>query len=395
MTEAPAAAPVPFTIAVPDSVLDRIRERVRTYDWDALPDAGGWTAGTGLAFMREISAYWTDRFDWRAVEADLNRVPQFRGPAGGLDLHFVHLRGSGGRPLPLVLLHGWPGSFFEFLHLVEPLAHPERFGGDAADGFDVVVPSLPGYAFSDRPARPIGPRTTAGHIDALMKGLGYGGGYLVQGGDWGAAVAAWLGLEHGTARGGGCRAIHINMVGTRSAAMVAETAEERAWAERRKQLFGREGAYFELQSTRPQSLAYAMMDSPVGAAAWILEKFAAWSDLPRSPDGTPDLSARYGFDQLLTNVMLYLVTNSFATASWMYRGLFDEAASPLLPARIEVPVGVAAFPDPTFPPPPRSLAEKAYNVTRWTAMPRGGHFAALEESELLLDDVRAFARTLR
>jgi pimeloyl-ACP methyl ester carboxylesterase len=384
--------PSPFSIRIADSVLDDIRERVRRYPWGDLADAGGWGCGTEVATLRALAEYWLYTYDWRAEEATLNRLPHFRAEAAGLTLHYIHVKGSGPRPLPILLSHGWPGSFLEFAPLVEKLAHPERFGGDLADSFDVVVPSLPGYGFSDRPARPIGPRSTARHFNALMtEVLGYPS-YLAQGGDWGAVISSVLGLEHA----GSCRAIHLNMLGLRGPDMAPVSEAEREWAKRSHARFSQEGAYLRLQATRPQSLSFAMMDSPVGIAGWILEKFAAWSDLPRAADGSPDLWARYERDQILTNIMLYLVTKSFASAAWMYRGFFAEPPNHLpAGARIEVPVGFAAFPDPVYAPPPRSLVEKSYNITRWTEMDRGGHFAALEAPDLFLDDLRAFARTVR
>jgi pimeloyl-ACP methyl ester carboxylesterase len=385
--------PEPFTIDVPDATIRRILERVRLYEWPEAPEDGGWAYGANLDYMKELAAYWVDGYDWRVEEAKLNGLSHFTAGAEGTALHFVRERGSGTDPMPLVLIHGWPGSFFEFAHVVEPLAHPERFGGNAEDAFDVIVPSLPGYGFSGKPKRPIGPRTIAGRFDALMTGvLGYER-YLAQGGDWGSAVSAWLGFDHPDSCGG----VHLNMVLTRGADSVPETEEEKRWDAESRRRFRREGAYFSVQSTKPQSLAYAMMDSPVGVAAWIVEKFAAWSDLEKSPSGEPDIESRYTKDQLLTNVMIYLVTRTFGTASWLYRGFFDDGPREFPPGtRVEVPVGVAAFPgDEVFETPPRGFVEKAYNVRRWSEMPSGGHFAALEEPELFVEDVRAFARDLR
>lgn len=385
-------AATPFTIAVDDAVLAEIRERVRRYPWDDLPDAGGWSCGTDIGYLRYMTQYWLEQYDWRAEEAKLNRLPHFQAEVMGLKLHFIHLRGAGPKPMPLLISHGWPGSFHEFDEVIEPLAHPERFGGDPADAFDVIVPSLPGYAFSGRPARPIGPKTTARLFNALMtEVLGYDS-YLAQGGDWGAMVTGWLGYQHPES----CRAIHLNMIGLRNADMAPTTEAEKAWEARYQALFRIEGAYLQLQATKPQTLGFAMMDSPVGVAAWILEKFAAWSHVPHAPDGAPALGARYSDEQLLTNVMLYLVTKSFATATWMYRGFFAEQPFMMDPGtRVTVPTGVAAFPDPVYGPPPRSLAERGYNITHWTDMQFGGHFAAMEEPQRFVEDVRAFARTLR
>ncbi len=301
----------PFAVDVPDATINKILDRVRFYEWPEEPEGGGWAYGTSLGYMKALAAYWVDGFDWRAEEAKLNQLSHFLAEVGDLTLHFVWERGSGPDPMPLILSHGWPSSFFEFAHVVEPLAHPERFGGSTEDAFDVVVPSLPGYAFSSKPKKPLGPRTIAGHFDALMtKVLGYDR-YVAQGGDWGSAVSAWLGFEHAAA----CRGVHLNMVGTRGADTVLETEEEKRWDAERRRRFKQEGAYFLVQSTKPQSLSYAMTDSPVGVAAWIVEKFAAWSDLPETSASEPDLEFRHNKDQLLTNIMIYLVTRSFGTAS--------------------------------------------------------------------------------
>ena len=280
--------PEPFTIDVPDATIQRIFERVRLYEWPEAPEDGGWAYGTNLDYMKELAAYWVSVYDWRAEEAKLNRLSHFIAGTEGTALHFVCERGSGTDPMPLMLIHGWPGSFFEFAHVVEPLAHPERFGGNAEDAFDVIVPSLPGYGFSSKPKGPIGPRTIAGQFHALMSEvLGYER-YLAQGGDWGSAVSAWLGFDHPDS----CRGVHLNMILTRGAESVPETEEEERWDTESRRLFKREGAYFSVQSTKPLSLAYAMMDSPVGVAAWIIEKFAAWSDLEKSPAGEPDIESR-------------------------------------------------------------------------------------------------------
>ncbi len=377
----------PFRIAVPDDTLARIRRRVAEYPWHEMPDDGGWAYGTNLDYMKELCAYWLNEFDWREQEAAINRFSHFTAPVDGIDLHFIHERGSGPSPLPLIISHGWPGSVVEFLDIIEPLAHPERFGGSVEDAFDVIAPSLPGFGFSGRPSRPIGPRRVAELFDKLMtEVLGYDG-YLAQGGDWGGAISTWLGFDHAPA----CRAIHINIMMMRHPDGPRGPDEER-WAAdfEREQLL--ENGYRTQQATKPQTLSYAMMDSPVGVAAWIVEKFNSWSDTEGD-----DIESVYTKDLLLTNIMVYVVTRTFNTASWIYYGRREEGGR-LLSAegkRVEVPTAAALFPAELLSWPPRSYAERVYNIVRWTEMPHGGHFAALEQPALLIEDIRAFARTLR
>jgi pimeloyl-ACP methyl ester carboxylesterase len=379
----------PFTVSIDQRVLDRIVERVRDYPWDAVPDAGGWNCGIGIGYLRELARYWVEHFDWRAQEARLNRLPQFMATVDSVDIHFYHVKGSKpGRAL--LLSHGWPGSIVEFLSVIEPLAHPERYGGHADDAFDVIVPSLPGFGFSGPPRTPIGPRTIASMFNTLMTDvLGYDA-YLAQGGDWGAGIAAWLGFDHGAA----CRGIHLNMQMVYPAAQPS-TDEERAWSAQIDKLQRAEGAYVRQQATKPQTLGLGLLDSPVGIAAWIVEKFAAWSDLPRTASGAPDLG-KFCSDDLLANVMCYVATQRFPTSLWIYHAwLYVERSYVFPPARrCDVPTGFAAFPDPYLPPPPRSWIEKAYNLVHYTQMPRGGHFAALEAPDLFTEDVRKFARSI-
>lgn len=377
----------PFEIAIPDAALERIRARVAAYPWDDMPDLEGWEAGTNRAYLRDLCGYWADGFDWRRQEAALNRFPQFVATVEGVDLHFIHERGSGPAPTPLLLLHGWPGSVAEFREAIGPLAHPERFGGRAEDAFDVIAPSLPGFGFSGPPPRPIGPRRMAALFARLMtQVLGYDG-YIAQGGDWGGAIVSWLGFEHGPA----CRAIHTNILTMRHTDG-PQGPEEEAWAARfaREQVM-QEG-YRTQQATKPQTLGYAMMDSPVGQAAWILEKFHGWSDIEGE-----DVESAHSRDDLLTNITIYVATRTFTTASWIYFGRREEGGRILSPEgrRVEVPTGCALFPRELLAWPPRSYVERLYNVVHWTEMPRGGHFAAMEQPELLVDDIRAFARRLR
>ena len=377
----------PFQIEVPVETIELIRRQVASYAWHEMPDDGGWAYGANLEYMKELCAYWLDEFDWRVQEAAINRFTHFIAPVDGIDLHFMHEKGSGPAPMPLIISHGWPGSIVEFLKIIEPLAHPERFGGSSEDAFDVIAPSLPGFGFSGRPPRPIGPRKIARLFDTLMTDVLEYPSYLAQGGDWGGAISSWLGFEHAPA----CRAIHINIF-TMRPPNGPQSREEEAWATQFKRDQLMEDGYRTQQATKPQTLSYAMMDSPVGVAAWIIEKFNSWSDTVGD-----NIESVYTKDELLTNIMVYLVTKTFNTASWIYYGRREEGGRVLSPdgQRVEVPTAAALFPAELLAWPPRSYAERVYNITRWTEMPRGGHFAALEQPTLLIDDIRAFARTLR
>ena len=379
--------PEPFTIAISDTTLHRIREKVVKYKWHEMPDDGGWSYGTNLDYMKELCRYWSESYDWRIHEAVLNRFKNFRAPIDGIDIHFIHEKGSGSHAKPLLISHGWPGSVYEFQQIIEPLAHPERFGGDINDSFHVVAPSLPGFGFSGKPPRPIGPRKIAELFASLMTNtLGYRN-FVAQGGDWGSAISSWLGYDHAPP----CQGIHINMMSMRHSDG-PQTAEEEIWTARTAEIFEQEAGYNYEQSTKPQTLSYAMMDSPVGVAAWLVEKFNTWSDTKGD-----DIESVYTKDELLTNIMIYLVTDTFNTATWIYYGRRKEGGRemPTGLKRVEVPVAAAIFPAEFMPWPPRSYAERMYNIARWTEMPRGGHFAAMEEPDLLTEDIRAFARNLR
>ena len=377
----------PFSIHVADETLAHIRERVRAYPWYEMPVDGGWKYGANLDYMKELCAYWVDGYDWRKAEACLNRFQHFKTPIDGMDIHFIHEKGSGVNPMPLIVSHGWPGSIVEFQHIIEPLAHPERFGGSVDDAFDVIMPSLPGFAYSDAPPRPYGPRKMAAVFNILMTdALGYEH-YLAQGGDWGGAISSWLGYEHAPA----CCGIHINILTMRHPDG-PQTEEEIAWAARFEDEQIMENGYRTQQATKPQTLSYAMMDSPVGVAAWLVEKFNSWSDTIGD-----DIESVHSKDDLLTNIMVYLTTRCFNTASWIYYGRREEGGRILSSEgrRVEVPTGCALFPAELLSWPPRSYVNRLYNVTRWTEMPRGGHFAAMEQPDLLIDDIRAFARSIK
>ncbi len=382
-------APKPFTINIPDAKLAAIRERVESYKWFPAPaNEQGFSYGMSTPVMQDIQRYWLDSYDWRAAEAELNRWPQFTAEVDGQTLHFVHVVGEAKGKRPLLITHGWPGSIYEFWQAIGPLAFPSDHGGKAEDAFDLVIPSLPGYAFSGKPASPIGQRATAALWDKLMREvLGYDT-YLAQGGDWGSLVTSWLGVNHGQGKGG-CRGIHINMIGLRPALAIPQSPEEVAWAGQAAGKMQAEGAYLMQQATKPQTLAMALMDSPMGTAAWILEKFHGWSDLRGR-----GLLEVYTRDQLLTNVMIYLVTESIATSVWYYNALFQEGGNQLAEGQhCETPTAFANYPGEQYLlAPPRSWVSRAYNLTRWSDLPRGGHFAAMEVPEIYVADVQAWAR---
>lgn len=377
----------PFHVDIDDETIKDTKNRVANYPWHEMPDDGGWDYGTNIDYMKELCAYWLEEFDWRKQEARINRFSHFKAPVDGIDLHYILEKGSGTNPTPLIISHGWPGTIVEFLEFIDLLAHPERHGGNAEDAFDVIAPSLPGFGFSGRPPRPYGPRQMASVFNTLMtKTLGYDS-YIAQGGDWGGAISSWLGYEHAPA----CRAIHINILTMRHGDG-PQTAEEVTWAEQFERDQVMEDGYRTQQATRPQTLSYAMMDSPVGIAAWIVEKMNSWSDTKGN-----DVESVYTKDDLLTNIMVYIVTRTFNTASWIYYGRREEGGRLLSPEgkRVEVPTACALFPAELLAWPPRSYAEKIYNVTQWSEMPRGGHFAAMEQPDLLIEDIRKFARSLR
>jgi pimeloyl-ACP methyl ester carboxylesterase len=363
-----------------------VRERLMAWRGPRLPKDAGWRYGCDPDFLEALRARWLDGFDLDAAAAELNRWPQgmagIEDPDHPLDLHVVHVVGEADGRRPLLLIHGWPGSIYEFWDVIEPLAFPSRHGGRPEDAFDLVIPALPGFGFSGKPEGPIGARTTARLFDRLMRDLGYPR-YRAQGGDWGAGVAAWLGLDHAASLEG----IHLNYLLVQPDAEPG-TDEERTWRAAFQDAQARLGAYAQLQGAKPLSLAYAMADAPLAQAAWIVERFHDWADLRET-----SFEAVFPMDRLLTDVMLYVMTGAFDTGAWYYAGAAAENVR-RMPAgrRVEVPTAFAAYPDPRAPAPPRAWVERGYALTRWREMPRGGHFAAMEVPDLFVEDLRAWGR---
>jgi pimeloyl-ACP methyl ester carboxylesterase len=378
-----------FCVHVDTADLEDLRRRLRRTRWPDDWQGVGWDAGADLAYVRELCAYWADGFDWRAIEGALNAVPGFLCSVDGVDIHFWHVKSPETGALPILLLHGWPGSMFEFRHLIAPLSDPVAYGGDAGDAFDVVVPALPGFGFGGKPTSAgWGPSRIADAFGTLMTDvLGYRR-YGAQGGDWGSAVASLLGARHARHLVG----IHLNFVLSPFQLPADQLGEPRSACEQaavtRRRAFAQFGsAYAAAQGTAPRSLTLAQADSPAGLAAWIVEKFRSWSDC----DG--DIARSFTPDQLLTNIMFYWAPNAVASSARIYFEARRDSSF-LTPGRVDVPTAVAMFPREILPA-LREWVEPWYDLRRWTDMPRGGHFAALEAPELWLDDVRAFFRTLR
>ncbi len=380
---------LPFRINTEERVLSDLKRRLdETRLLPPIPETG-WEYGFDIGYLRELLDYWRLAFDWRAQEARLNELHHFRANVEGVRIHFIHERGSGPDPLPLLITHGWPGSFLEMQEIIPMLAHPDRHGGDSEDSFDVVVPSLPGYGFSDPPRdRGMDPARIAGLWVKLMSGLGYER-FGAQGGDWGASVATRIGLASPERLVG----IHLNYIPgsyrpPRGPDAPPLAPLETEFEEARDRWYESEGAYAHAQATRPDTLSFALSDSPAGLLAWIVDKLRDWSDC----DGV--VEKRFTKDTILAHVTLYWVTGTIASANRLY---FEARRNPLhfkADDRVRVPCGIASFPR-EMPRAPRPWVERGYDVVRWTEMPRGGHFAAMEEPVLLAEDIRAFFRPLR
>ena len=377
---------VPFKINVPDAVLRDLKERLaRTRFPDQLQNVG-WDYGTDPVYLKPLVEYWRDKFDWRAQERKLNEFDQFTTTIDGLKIHFIHQKSKVPNAMPLALTHGWPGSIYEFHNVIGPLTDPVKYGGRAEDAFNVVAISLPGFGFSEHPKdRGYSPEKMAGIIAKLMARLGYTR-YGIQGGDWGGIISRIIALNDATHVAG----LHLNFCTTPAPAGVANPLEGVPEAEvtlmnETNKRMENERAYQQIQGTKPQTLGVGLTDSPAGLASWIVEKFHAWCDCG------DNIESRFSKDDLLTNITIYWATETAASSTRIY---YESRVAPPVQGRVTVPTACALFPK-EITTPPRKWVEARYNLVRWTPMPRGGHFAALEQPDLLVGDVREFFRTLR
>jgi len=372
----------PFRIDIPQADLDDVRARLASTRWpDQLPDSG-WDYGIPLDYVRQLAEYWRTSYDWRVHEQALNALPQFTTVIDGQRVHFLHIRSPEPDAIPLIITHGWPGSIVEFINIIGPLTNPRAHGADPAGAFHLIVPSIPGYGFSGPTGdRGWNVRRIAAAWDELMRRLGYER-YGAQGGDWGASISRELGIiasEH-------IIGVHLNMLTPWAPDDADLTGDERARVEKLRQFRTTGSGYGAIQSTRPQTLAYGLTDSPVGQLAWITEKFGEWTD-----DGLPDEAVDR--DQLLTNIMVYWLTKTAGSSARLY---YEAARSGSFgPPKVSTaPTGLAVFAR-EIARPIRRFAEQSNNIVHWTEFDRGGHFAAMEQPDLLVGDVRAFFGQLR
>lgn len=379
--------PTPFQVRFPDEAIADLRARLALTRYPDQAPGDPWAYGTSVSYLRELVDYWRTDFDWRAAESRLNAFPQYKVPLSGIDIHFLHVPGKGPNPCPLLLSHGWPGSVFEFLDIIPLLTDPAAHGGDPADAFTVVAPSLPGYGLSFSPGQRRFPlEDIADCFAALMSEvLGYRR-FAAQGGDWGAFVTSRLGYAHPDLLCG----IHLNLLAVRRDPRMLQspTPEEQAFLQELEHFLKENTGYQWIQGTRPQTLAAALTDSPAGLAAWIVEKFRSWSDCGG------DVESVFSKDHLLANITLYWLTGAIGSSFWPYYARM-HGPWPIPEDGVRVPTGYCQFPREILRP-PRSVAERLYrNIQRWTVMGKGGHFAAMEQPAALAGEIREFFRPLR
>ncbi|MBL6689466.1 MAG: epoxide hydrolase [Pseudomonadales bacterium] len=376
----------PFKLDVPKTELEDLRQRLKSARWPESETVDDWSQGVPLRYHREFCQYWASEYNWYDTQDRLNRFPQYKTAIDDLDIHFIHAKSSHEDATPIIITHGWPGSIVEFHKIIEPLTEPTKHGGDAADAYHVVCPSLPGYGFSGKP------NATGWNIpkiaeawDTLMQRLGYES-YYAQGGDWGSAVTTGIGIQNL----GRCEAIHVNMPNARATKAARENPDETDKIALAGAGFYRQwdSGYSKQQSTRPQTLGYGLSDSPIGQSAWILEKFYQWTDCNGHPE---NVLTR---DELLDNIMFYWLTNSGASSARLYWESFNKAFGRGEDNTVKLPTGVSSYPKEIVRT-PRSWAEQRYtNIQYWNDLDKGGHFAAFEQPELFVSELRAFKRAL-
>ncbi|MCF2717595.1 epoxide hydrolase [Paenibacillus sp. UKAQ_18] len=376
-----------FHIHIADEVLDDLKRRLHHIRWPDQLENSGWDQGVDLTYLKSLVSYWREQYDWREQESQLNRFSQFRCKINGVDVHFVHEYGKGPNPMPIILTHGWPDSYLRYQKIIPLLTDPASYGGDPKDSFDVIVPSLPGFAFSSSPDHPGVNNYQVSEMWAklMTKELGYDK-FAAAGGDIGSGVTRYLASNHPELLFG----IHLTDIGIirdllTSHEQVKLSEEELQYKKRALEWLSLEGGYMSIQSTRPQTLAYGLSDSPAGLAGWIIEKFRAWSDCGG------DLRQRFSEDELITHIMVYWLTNTIGSSTQMY---YENSHSLPSLGYIKVPTGVALFPADIVLP-PKNWAVRNLNITRWTIMARGGHFTAMEEPELLAQEIRTFYKPYR
>ena len=376
-----------FDINYSDKIINDIKEKISNFNWENLPDFSNWDLGVNKEVLRDICNHWITNYSWKKEEKKLNSFNHYSAEVDDLNIHFVYEKGKSPNAIPLLISHGWPGSFLEFNKIIGPLTNPKQYGLDDSICFDLVIPSIPGFIFSSAPNHPYGPRKIASYYDKLMTDVLKYEDYYAQGGDWGGAISTWLGYDHFK----NCKGIHLNIMIVRDKGG-PQNEEEKNWQKRFKQEQMLEEGYRTMQATKPQTLACAMIDNPIGVAAWILEKFHGWSDLRKK-----SLKEVYGYDDLITNIMLYIVTNSFNTASWIYYGRREEGGRIMNfdGGKVNIPTACALFPKELLSWPPKSYVDRLFNVVQWNEFKSGGHFAALEEPDLLVQDIRSFFQSIK
>lgn len=372
----------PFHLSVDQGEIDDLHRRLDQARWPEQETVSGWEQGVPTDRLRALVDHWRRRYDWRRCEAMLNGWNQHKTLIDGIDIHFLHVRSPRSDAMPLLLTHGWPGSVIEFHKIIGPLSDPVAHGGDARDAFHLVIPSLPGYGFSGKPTESgWGVERIARAWAELMRRLGYTR-YVAQGGDWGASVTVQLGVQAPE----GLAGVHFNMLTVMPPNLGDNlTVEEQAAVDAAQHFAAVESAYARLQATRPQTIGYALSDSPVGQAAWIYEKLRVWADCDGEAENI------FTYDEMLDNIMLYWLTNSGASSARLYW----ESMNSFKPMKIDLPLGYSHFPREILCP-PRQWAEQVFsNIIHWNELPKGGHFAAFEQPEFFVDEVRACFRLLR